>query len=197
MLTRLFVIALSFTGLHAAASNFVFPTLETVRTFQSEFVTQAQVSINGLEDWVVGDTANYKFQMGFLSGTMMMKVRESVEEGFWVDQDVDAGFFGKQKVEMLVDKHTGRLLRLIVNGKEEQIPEDDGNTEIVEAREDKVTVTAGTFDCIYVKMLDKTKNETSEAWINPSEIPVMGLIKTKQPGQMGEMVMELTSFQKM
>ena len=55
---------------------------------------------------------------------------------------------------------------------------------------------AGTFDCLYAKIRDTDKNEESEAWINPDQIPMMGMLKQVAPGQFGKVTLELTAFNK-
>lgn len=151
-------------------------------------------SPNGL-NWTVGDTADYNISAGFISGTMNMLVREENDKGFWVNQDMDLGFAGKQKVEILFDKSSGAVLELRVNGEKQDTP-DPGNQEIVETKGTTVTVPAGTFDCLYAKIRDLDKNEDSEAWINPDLIPIVGLLKQLAPSQMGQVKVELTGFNK-
>ncbi|MCB0364189.1 MAG: hypothetical protein H6624_13815 [Bdellovibrionaceae bacterium] len=154
-----------------------------------------EVGIMGLP-WKIGEVANYNLDMGFIKGTAVMRVREEVADGFWLDQDMDLGFMGKQKIEALIDKNTGQILQLIVNG-QKQNPPQPGNTEIEETKQDRITVPAGTFDCIYARIKDLDKNQSSEAWINPSIVPIAGMIKQIAPGPMGNVTMELTSFTKL
>ena len=158
-----------------------------VESFQKRVLSNAETQ--GL-NLVVGDSNDYNLDMGFLKGTMKMTVREKVAEGFWIDQDMDL-MIQKVKVEMLLDPNTGAILKLIVNGKEEPIPE-QGNVDIVEQKEDEVTVPAGTYPCIYIKLRDLDKNEDSEIWVNPKEVPITGMVKTVQPGQFGKVTVELT-----
>lgn len=193
MVKRILALMITLSALQAGAAQLLFSgQVLNYRQMQQNIMAQAKPM--GLEDWIVGDEANYSLNMGFLPGTMQMLVREKVEEGFWVDQNIDLGFLGAQKAEMLIDLHTGQILKLIVNGEEQEIPKND--SEVVEVKEDKITVEAGTFDCLWVKLHDKTKDENSEAWINPAEVPVVGMIKQKSPSQFGETVVELTSFKK-
>lgn len=152
---------------------------------------QTQVQTQAL-NWKVGDTNNYNVNMGFIKGTMTMTVREIVAEGIWVDQNVDLGFLGKQVISTLIDPNTGEVKKMIVNGKEEQIPQN--NMEVVEVKEDRITVPAGTFDCIHAVLKDKETQQVSNAWLNPQLIPLSGMVKSVQPGQMGEVTLELTSF---
>lgn len=160
---------------------------------QDSLMDQAEVL--GL-DWKVGETADYSIKMGFINGKMHSFVREDVHEGFWVQQDMDMGFLGKQKVEMLVDKNTGEILQLLVNGEKQEAP-DAGGQEVIEMEEANITVPAGTFDCVYVKIRDTKENKDMEAWINPAEIPITGMLKNVAPGQMGKVTVELTAFRKM
>ncbi len=146
-------------------------------------------------NWKVGDEADYSINMGFIKGSMHSFIREEVYEGLWFQQDMDLGIAGKQKVEILIDKNSGEILQLLVNGEKKEIP-DGGNQEVIEMEEAQVTVPAGTFDCVYVKIRDTKENKDSEAWINPSEIPVMGLLKQVAPGPFGEVVVELTGYDK-
>ena len=151
-----------------------------------------QAEINMI-DWKVNDRLNYKIDMGFLQGTMVMHVREYVSEGPWVEQNVEM-MGQKQKIEILFDKNDGKILRLLVNGEKQEIPE--SNMEIEDMRESNVTVPAGTFDCVYVKIRDTDKNETSEAWINPELIPISGMLQNKAPSQFGTVTLQLTDFLK-
>lgn len=152
---------------------------------------QEVIRTQGL-NWQVGDTNNYKLNMaGFINGTMKMYVREISADGIWMNQDVDL-MGQKQVVEILIDPNTGEIKKMIVNGKEEQIP--DSNPEIVDQKEATVTVPAGTFKAIYLKL--KEDNKFSEAWLNPRDLPLSGMIKSIADSQLGKVTIELTSFTK-
>ena len=167
--------------------------------FQSLLLTIMMSLVGGVQapnglNWTVGDTADYNLSMGFLKGTMKMSVHQEIDKGFWVHQDISL-MGQQQKAEILFDKNTGELLELRVNGEKQELP-DPGNQEIVETKGTTVTVPAGTFDCLYAKIRDIDKNEESEAWINPDLIPIMGMLKQLAPGQFGQVVIELTAFNK-
>jgi hypothetical protein len=169
------------------------PTLfETIIEKQS-LAIQTQAETQGL-NWKVGDKANYSMNMGIVKGTMEMVVREKNDEGFWLDQNMNLGFLGKQNASILIDPNTGQIKKFLVNGKEQQIPEQD--VEVIDATEEKVTVPAGTFDVIHFRINDKKQNQEMHQWVNPKEVPVMGMVKSKSPGQFGEVTLELTSFKK-
>lgn len=155
---------------------------------------QGVIKAQGL-NWHVGDTNNYSLNMGgFLNGTMKMYVRDIAADGIWMVQDVDLTI-QKSKIEILLNPATGEVIKMIVDGKEQAPPKND--TEIVEQKEATVTVPAGTFKVIYLKMKDNSQNgQISEAWINPREIPLIGLAKSLADSQIGKVTVELTSFEK-
>lgn len=165
---------------------------ETLSAFQQNLINQS-VQIQSL-DWKVGDMADYSIDMGFIKGTMLMSVASVGVDGVWMTQDADLGFAGKQKIETLIDPNTGEVKKMLVNGKEQAIPEQD--IEIIDMTEDRITVPAGTFDCIHARLKDKKENTEINAWINPSEIPMSGLIKQVAPSQFGNVTIELKSFKK-
>lgn len=152
-----------------------------------------QARTQGL-DWKVGDTASYAVDMGFIKGSMVSSVRSVANDGIWMEQNVDLGFAGKQKMEMLIDPNTGETKKLLVNGKEQQIPKQD--IEVIEIKEASVTVPAGTFDCIHARLKNKEDNSEINAWINPQLIPMSGLLKQVAPSQFGKVTVSLKSFQK-
>ncbi len=141
--------------------------------------------------WVVGETANYNIKMAVFNGTMVMEVKEDTGDAFWVHQQMDI-IGQKNLVEMLFDKETGEVREIIVNGKKEDLPEEGAEPEIVDQREEAVTVPAGTFDSIYVKLLND--GQESEMWVNPIDVPIFGLLKQLSPSQFGQVTLELTSF---
>ena len=155
---------------------------------------QESVVTQGL-DWKVGQENNYKLNMGgFLNGTMKMFVREIIADGIWVVQDVDLSV-QKQKVEILIDPANGQIKKMIVNGKEQAPPKAD--FEVIDQKEDKITVPAGTFEVIYLKIKDKANNgQVSEQWINPRDIPLSGMVQSKADSQLGKVTIQLTSFKK-
>ena len=153
---------------------------------------QDQAEIQGLP-WTVGDETNYKINMGFLQGTMKMRVREETDQGFWVNQDVNL-MIQQSRIEVLFDKNDGSIIRMIVDGREQEPQEQD--IEIIETREDTVTVPAGTFDAIYIKARDNNQNQEIQQWINLRDIAISGMAKAITPGQFGEVVIELQNTQR-
>ena len=174
----------------AQASNSIGMFLFQKQIGQIQGVIKAQ-GIN----WHVGDTNNYKLNMGgFLNGTMKMYVREITADGFWLNQEVDLQI-QKSKVEILLNPNTGEVIKMIVDGKEQTPPKND--TEVVDQKEATITVPAGTFKTIYLKMKDNANNGAlSEVWVNPRDIPLTGMTKTVSDSQIGKVTIELASFEK-
>lgn len=141
----------------------------------------------------VGDSASYNLNAGFIKGSMKMTVTKAEASEVVIHQDLDMGFLGKQSCDATIDMSTGSYKKLVCNGQDQQIPS-QGDLELVDMKEDKITVPAGTFVCVYIKALDKKKNETIEQWANPKLIPVSGMIKSIAPSQLGPVTIELTSF---
>lgn len=190
MVKSLFVAVAMIVSAAAQAHN----TLgESILASQLPSIQQSVVT-QGI-DWKVGDTNNYKLNIGsFLKGTMKMYVKAIGADGIWMVQEMDLKI-QKQSVEMLMDPNTGEIKKVLIDGKEQSIPESD--PYIVDTRQEKVTVPAGTFDSFWIKIQDRANNnDESEQWINPSEVPLSGMIKAVQNSQIGKVTIELTSFTK-
>jgi hypothetical protein len=180
-------------ALTVSASAHAYNTIaETIFASQQAQIQESVVA-QGL-NWKVGDENNYTLKMGFIPGTMRVWVREINGSEAWMIQDV-ALMGQKQSIEILLDLNTGAIKKMIVNGKEEAVPKTD--MEIVDQKEDKVTVPAGTYDAIYIKVKDKAnKDAISEQWVNPRDIPISGMLKSLGDSQLGKVTVELTSFKK-
>jgi hypothetical protein len=153
--------------------------------------TMLEAQLLGL-DWHVGDAANYKLSIGgFINGTSNNIVREDTGTGFWMVEDMDLQI-QKQKAEILINKSTGQIEKLLVNGKEQSIPKSD--QKVLEMHEDHVTIAAGSFDCIYAKIQDNSNQQITEAWINPKIVPMTGVLKSVSDSQFGKVNQEATSF---
>lgn len=183
MIKTILASVLVLSGFQAGATSSL-----TLTDTLAKIATAAPPNLN----WKVGDSTDFNLSGGILSGTMHSFVREETAVGFWVQQDIDLGFLGKQKSEVLYDKTNGQVLELIVNG-QKQDPPASGDVEVVETKQDRITVPKGTFDCMYAKVRDVKKNEEIQVWIAPG-VPMGGMIKTIAPSQMGEVTLELTDF---
>lgn len=104
--------------------------------------------------------------------------------------------FGKQLVEIHINKDTGELIERRVNG-QKQTPPEAGNQKVVHTQEANITAPAGNFECVYLKIKDNDNNQESEVRLNTHQVPVTGVMKFIQPGQFGEVVLELIRFKKL
>lgn len=191
MIRALLLTAGLFVATHASA---VTPMEIAVGTSQKVLAGVVAQGFN----FVKGDSANYKLNMGgFINGTMAMLVADVGADGVWIHQDMDLGFMGKQNIQELIDPNTGEIKKMIVNGKE-QAPPEAGDIEVIDSKEDTITVPAGTYTCLYIKAKVTQQGQTSnmEQWIDLRDIPVMGLVKTTMDSQMGPVTIELTSFKR-
>jgi hypothetical protein len=149
---------------------------------------------NEITNWNPGDKANYNLSVGtFLKGTMNMEVLSFDGSILALKQVMDLKVM-KQDCEISLDVGTGEITKMVCNGQTQDPGAQD--VEIIETRQEKVTVPAGTFDSTWVKAREKTQNTVSEQWVNPFDIPVLGMIKMKAASQMGEINAVLTSFVK-
>jgi hypothetical protein len=176
-------------GAQALAMTGVSPTL-------AESISQQLVQpAAGILPWKVNDSCDYSMNGGIIQGTVHMFVASETDQGFWVQQDMDMGFLGKQKVEVLYDKTTAKVLQMKVND-QAQTPPDPNDQKIVETKNDHITVPKGEFDCMYVKIHDNKQNQDAETWVNPKIVPIAGMLKTLSQSQLGPIDIELTNFVK-
>ncbi|RYZ76617.1 MAG: hypothetical protein EOP06_31135, partial [Proteobacteria bacterium] len=127
---------MKFLGLIAAAFVATASTAQAdvtffdAQAFQAQAMVEAATAPTGL-NWKVGDQADYKIAIGgFINGTSHNFVREETATSVWMQQDMDMGFMGKQKIEILMTKATGAIEKMLVNGKEET-PPDASDAEVV------------------------------------------------------------------
>lgn len=182
----------------ALASMLALPAAADMKTLVLEKVQQtAKVMTAARLNWKVGDTLNFSLgaQGGLpIQGTVVMEVTNETTEGIVLLQTIDLGMFGKQTAESTINPDTGEIVRYKVNGREQKPPESGGGKmQIKKQEETNITVPAGTFDCIYILVEDDQGSE-SEMWVNPMEIPLMGMLKMVQKAQ--GLTLELTSFQR-
>mgnify|MGYP000909768706 CR=1 FL=1 len=191
--TKGFVLAAFFaTGL--AQAEVSVPALEVQKVFQAvQGVLDAQTA-NAIR-WKVGDFHEIKIDF-ILPGTGRKEATkdEPAQNAVWLKTTMQ--LLGQnQTTEALINRANGEVLRLIVNGKEED-PKAGGDMEIIEQSETTVTVPAGTFDCFYVKakVTGQQGTQTIEAWVNPIDVNLDGMLKTKIESQFGPISMILQRF---
>jgi hypothetical protein len=147
-----------------------------------------------LINWKVGDNAQYDIKVGSFGkmGTMTKAVTKDEGASIWVTQDMNLTI-QKQKIEMQINKADGKVLKTIVNGQEQALPDD--KVEIISQDYTEVTVPAGTFKAIHI--VAKTKQvDHVEVWANPRDTVMEGTLKQAMTAQGMDIVMELTSFKR-
>jgi hypothetical protein len=182
-------------ALALTVSTFASATTINQVVFDTSLKILSDVVTQGPFHFVVGDQTNYKMNIGgFINGTMSITVKTVADDEVVLAQDIDMSFLGKQACEQTFNPNTGAVKKIVCNGQEQK--PSDGSFEMIENKEDTVTVPAGTFTCLYVKAKNTKDNSEIEQWINPKAIPVMGMAKMIAPSQIGKMTVELTSFKR-
>lgn len=160
------------------------------------FTLTTNTNVN-VVDWQIGDALNHNIKVSFLSGTAVREVTSEVdvegETAIWVDNNVR--IMGQtQSARQLIRRSDAKILKLIVNGEEKEIPTQE-DIEIVDQDYRSVTVPAGTFQSVYIKLNTKQAKGV-EVWMNPAETCMDGVLKMKTPTQFGTATSELTGFHK-
>lgn len=165
----------------------------SIRTLEAGLVAQNMIN------WQIGEYHNNTIKLSLpFPGSAHKEVtkEDTARNAFWYVQDI-AILGQKQKVETLMDRSNGKVLEQIVNGKKEEISQDD-TMEILEQYETEIEVPAGKFDCMYIKAKVTSKGQTQEiqAWINPINVNLDGMLKVIAQSQMGPVEMLLKDFGK-
>lgn len=162
----------------------------TVRNVEEAVVAKALLGVNpaNMIDWKIGDTNTLSVSIGPMPniGSMVQTVASEEGNAIWVHQDLDLKV-QKQKIQMLLSRADGTVLKLLVNGQEQSVP--NNPLEIIEQSYTKITVPAGTFDVLYIKA--KSDGKIIEAWANPVEIPMDGIAKQVAELGMGNMMLTM------
>jgi len=175
-------------ALSTQATTSQLPTI--LKAADSFFKTEAVQGLN----WKVGDELNFKLKMSFISGKMKMSVAEVTDSLITLKQDINLSGQSQSCVTKL-NPNNGETQSITCNGQNQNIPNKD-DLEIVEMTNEKITVPAGTFDSIHVKIKQKSDNKIIEQWVNMQELPITGMLKAISPSQFGNVVVELESFKK-
>lgn len=152
--------------------------------------TLSSISPLDLINWRVGDSMDYSISLVLGSGTAKKYVTSDEGAALWFTQDI-AILGQNQKVEALIQKADGKLLKLKVNGKDQTVP--NPHLEIIDQEVTSITVPAGTFDCVHVRA--KSDGKKIEVWANPAQTVMDGSLKeVADSGMIGDMTLTLTSF---
>ncbi len=172
-----------------AAEPFVLTQDALMSSLLSNIVTQNAI------DWKVGDKQTYNVaasQFGKL-GTMTKTVTKDEGTALWVRQNINLSI-QKEVLDVLYNKADSKVLKMLRNGKEQQLPDD--TIEIISQDYTDITVPAGTFKSIHIVAKSKQVSHL-EVWANPRDTVMEGTLKQAVSTQGIDIVMELTSFTKM
>ena len=163
----------------------------------SKAAAQIAVSIVSpfdLINWKVGDSESFNLSVGsFLKGTMTEVVTKDDGDGsIWMQEIMDLTV-QKETVDTQLNKATGKIMKMLVNGQEQQIP--DETVTIISQDYTEITVPKGTFKAMHI-VAKSAQSDHIEMWANPAATAVSGTIKMISATQLGDMTMELTDFHK-
>lgn len=158
---------------------------------QLEAAAAADLTINNLINWKVGEYQEYAISsmLGNM-GTMTKKVASEENNAIWIVSQVDAMGQG-QKVEVLMDRATGKVLKYRENGQEKQMPED--SIEVIDQEATTITVPAGTFEVIHITAKSQQAKKI-EVWANPRDITMDGAAQMYIEAGFLPMTLKLTKF---
>ena len=145
-----------------------------------------------LLNWKVGDSSDYTVSMSFGKGNMHKEVTGEEGNGVWLTQKV-AIMGQKDNSQILLDRDTGKVLKMLHNGKEEAVSNEQ--PEIISQDYTDVTVPAGTFKAMHIVAKTKTVKHL-EIWNNTKEVVIDGDIKDIISTQYGDVTLELTKQHK-
>jgi hypothetical protein len=158
--------------------------------------TELQLSIagemhtNNLINWKVGEYQEYDMTAIFGSlGKMTKKVASEEGNAIWVKAEVTGMM--SQKVDTLIDRATGKVLKYVENGQEKQMPDD--KIEVISQDATTITVPAGTFEVIHI-VAKSEKIKKLELWANPRDITMDGGAQMVIDAGMITVTMKLTKF---
>jgi hypothetical protein len=146
-----------------------------------------------LIEWNVGDYMKYNLTTSIgLRGSMTKEVTSDEGKTLWIRQVMDLTF-QKEIIDIEIDKSTGEVVRMIRNGQDQEIPDND--LEIISQDYANVRVPAGTFRCLHV--VARTKDvDKLEIWINPQATVMDGALKQVVPTGMMTLTLELAQFRR-
>jgi hypothetical protein len=202
-LTKLIMSALLVAGVssaNAAQQQDASLSKEVARVVGLVQQLETTLVAQNLINWQVGEYHNNTIKLSLPfpgTGRKYVAKDEPARNAFWYNNEIS--ILGQnQKTEALMDRSNGKVLELIVNGEKQDPGSDDQQMEIIEQYETNVEVPAGKFDCMYIKakVTAQGKTQELEAWINPINVNLDGMLKVKVQSQMGPVEMLLKEFGK-
>lgn len=143
-------------------------------------------------DWQVGDRLEYTISAGRFGtvGKMEKEVSREIADAIWVDTKMELS--GKQElIETLINRLDGKILKMLRNGKEVEIPNQE--ITIIDRKIEKVKVPAGEFEAMHV-IAKSEQVERIEVWTNADKTAMDGTLKQIMSTSLFDLTFELTGF---
>lgn len=139
-------------------------------------VQQLPIQIPQNLDWKVGDFQDRQIKKSGLNvGTLQSIVTKNEGAAFWLWNELKIVFQPKEIIETLIERKTGRILRYIVNGKEQSPPEMTDNCVKISQVTEQIKVPAGTYNSI--RVVTRCPEDTTAQWTAPTKVNMSGFIK--------------------
>ncbi|OGQ17679.1 MAG: hypothetical protein A3B70_08140 [Deltaproteobacteria bacterium RIFCSPHIGHO2_02_FULL_40_11] len=152
------------------------------------------LSIQNLIDWKIGEKATYDMDLGFLGkGSVVKEATKEEGNALWISTKAKTPL-GEQTADVLIRREDGKILKFIVDGKEQEYKEPE--LELISREADEITVPAGTFKTIHIKAKDKSDDADIDMWANPVDVPLGGIVKNIVVKGFLTITMVLKSFSK-
>jgi len=186
-LTSLVFIASIFLAAQSNASL----TNKDIATISGQVINSARA--NALS-WKIGDGLNFALMVkGVAIGSVSMKYEAENQKEMLMTQVFN---LVNKSVSLLIgyDKESGRVSSFKIMGVPLPLPGSDaGGVKVVKQEESHINVPAGEYDAVYF-LIETDKGQQTEIWMNPSEIPLTGTLKTNSKVRNIDVSMELVSF---
>jgi hypothetical protein len=183
-------LSLALVGLFAVIGTAQAADMDTI--FRDIAIAQVNGSspIANVINWKVGEYQDMNLNLqGMALGTMHKEATSEEGNAVWMTQQLTGMM--SQKVEVLIDRATGKILKMKQNGQDTTPPDD--KLEIINQETATVTVPAGTFETIHITAKSQQAGQV-EVWANPQAITLDGTAKMTMQAQGMPVAMELTKF---
>lgn len=169
--------------------------------FLGLFLSQSKTS--NVINWNLGDYSEYVLDLGFFGkGSIQKKAtkEDNNNTAIWITTMAKTPLMN-QKIETLISRATGKILKLLVDGQEQ--PYKDHELELISKEPSEITLSIEneqgekekkTFRVIHIKVKDKTDDAAIETWINPKDITLDGTAKTILKKSFLTTTLELTKY---
>ena len=165
---------------------------DLVQTIIKTAEDEAPYRLLNVINWKVGDNSDFILSSPSFGklGKMHKYVSSDEGETLWVTQDIDLSS-QKEKIEAQIRKSDGVVIKMLRNGKPQELPKDQ--PDVREQKNTEVTVPAGKFKAVYL-LIDTKDVKGLELWANPKDTVMEGTLKQIAPTSMMTIQIELEKF---